>query len=437
MQVSVETTKGLERKLTVRLPAEQIQGAIDGRLDSIKSSVRLDGFRPGKVPFAVVKKRFGGQVRQEVLGEVIQSSLQEAIVSESLKPAGMPSVLPVEDDSIEEGGFVYAATFEVFPEFELTSVDSIEIECPTAEIVEMDIDTVIESLKKQKATWFDVEREAALGDQVNIDFDGTVDGAQIPGGKAENAPLELGSGSMIPGFEDQLIGVKKGDDKTIQVTFPEDYQSEELAGKQAEFAVHVHSVKEIQLLEIDEEFLKEFGVEEGGVEAFRKDITDNMSRQLEQILKKKLKEVVMSALVEANTVSIPNVMVADEIDRLRKQLMQKIRAPESNEMPGLDDELFREEATRRAKLGLVVAEVIKTAELKASADKVREMVENMATSYQQPEQIVSYYYQNQELLQNIEGLVLEQEVTDWVVSQCKVVDVPTTFQEVMNNTQAG
>ncbi len=222
MQVSVETSEGLGRKLTVRLPAERIQGAVDKRLKSIKGTVRLDGFRPGKVPFSVVKKRFGGQVRQEVLGEVIQSSFQEAVVSESLRPAGTPQILPLEDADLESGGFGYTATFEVFPEIELAPADVIEIERPVAEVVDDDVDTMINNLRKQRATWRDVDREAVLGDQLIIDFTSTVEGEDIAGGNAEKSALELGSGSMIPGFEDQLIGVVADGDKTVRVDFPYD-----------------------------------------------------------------------------------------------------------------------------------------------------------------------------------------------------------------------
>ena len=436
MQVSVETTEGLERKLTVRLPAEQIQGAVDERLHSIKGTVRLDGFRPGKVPFGVVKKRYGGQVRQEVLGEVIQSSFQEAVVSESLRPAGMPQIEPLEgDDQTDKEGFGYTATFEVYPEFELAPADGIEVERPVATVNEADVDDMIESLRKQSAEWKEVDRSAANGDQIIIDFTGSIDGEEFAGGKAEKSPLELGSGSMIPGFEDQLIGVKSGEDKTIQVTFPDDYQNEELADKQADFAIHVHAVNEAELPEVDEEFIKKFGVTEGGVEAFRKDITANMERELEQALQNSTKQAVMKALTEANTVSIPNSMVAEEINRIRQQMMQQMQMPEGAEMPNIDDELFRDEAERRVKLGLVVAEVIKEAELKASPEKVRETIEKMAASYQEPEQIVNYYYQNQEMLQNVEGLVLEQEVTEWVLSQCKVSEKTATFKEMMNSGQ--
>ena len=436
MQVSVETTEGLERKLTVRLPAEQIQGAVNERLNSIKGSVNLDGFRPGKVPFGVVKKRFGGQVRQEVLGEVIQSSFQEAVVNESLRPAGMPQILPIEDDQTEKDGFGYTAVFEIYPEFELAAVSDMEIERPVVEVTESDIDTMIENLRKQRATWTEVSREAALGDQVVIDFTGSMNGEEFAGGKGENTPLELGSGSMIPGFEDQLVGIKKEEDRTIKVVFPDDYQSDELAGNEAEFAIHCHAVNEAELPELDDEFIKAFGVEEGGAEAFRKDITKNMTGQLEQSVQSKTKEAVMAALSDANTVSIPNAMVVQEIERIRQQMAQQMQLPEGADMPVMEDDLFREEAERRVKLGLVVAEVIKVEELKASPEKVRETIEKMAASYQDPAQIVNYYYQNQELLQNVEGMVLEQEVTDWVVSQCKIIDKPATFQEMMSSGSA-
>ena len=434
MQVSVETSEGLERKLIVRLPAERIQGAVDERLHSMKGKVKLDGFRPGKVPFSVIKKRFGGQVRQEVLGDVIQSSFQEAIVSESLRPAGMPQILPLEDADLETGGFGYTATFEVFPEIELAPAEKIEIERIVAEVLDADVDTMIENLRKQRATWTDVERDAATGDQLIIDFTGTREGEEIVGGKGEKSTLELGSGTMIPGFEDQLIGVRANDDKTIEVTFPDDYQNEELAGKPVEFAVYVHSVKEAELPALEDDFFKGFGIDEGGLEAFREDIAGNMNRELEQTLQNKLKQAVMIGLAEANTVNIPNAMVSQEIVGIRKQMIEQMQIPEGGQAPVLDDDLFRGEAERRVKLNLVVAEVIKVAELKSDPGKVRETIEKMASSYQKPEQFVNYYYQNEELLQSVEMLVLEQAVTDWVLSQCKVTDKPTTFKEIMSSS---
>ncbi|MEM7207094.1 MAG: trigger factor [Pseudomonadota bacterium] len=438
MQVSVETTEGLERKLTVKLPAEKIQGAVDERLNSLKGNVRLDGFRPGKVPFSVVKKRFGGQVRQEVLGEVIQSSFQEAVVSESLRPAGAPMIHPIdEENDVEEGGFGYTAVFEVFPEFELTATEELEIERLSAEVSDEDVDGMIDNLRKQRAEWEEVERDAKDGDQIMIDFTGTVDGEEFPGGSAQNTPLELGSGRMIPGFEDQLIGVKPGDERTINVTFPDDYQSEELAGKAADFAIKVHAVKEANVPELDAEFVKAFGIEDGDLEKFRSDITSNMERELEQKIQASTKSAVIAALSEANDVEIPNAMITDEVKRMRDQLLAQMQIPEGGDAPDLDDELFRDEAQQRVKAGLVIAEVIRTAELQAEPDKVREAIEKMASSYQDPQQVVNYYYQNEELMRNVEGMVLEQSVTDWVVERCKVNDKPASFQEVMSAASVG
>ena len=436
MQVSVETTQGLERKLTIKLPADRVQGAVDQRLNSLKSTVRLDGFRPGKVPFSVLKKRFGGQVRQEVLGEVIQSSFQEAVTSESLRPAGMPDILPLEDEGLEEGGFGYTATFEVFPEFELTATEELEIERPVSELSDDDLNDMIENLRKQKAEWVDVERAAASGDQVIIDFKGSVDGEEFAGGSAEKTPLELGSNTMIPGFEDQLIGATVDEERVIDVTFPEDYQSEELAGKAAKFEIKVHEVKEAQLPELDDTFAKEFGIEDGDMEKFRADIRENMQRQLDERIQSRVKSAVMSALAEANSIDIPQAMVRDEIGRMRQQILQQFPQSEGSEPPALEDDLFRSEAEQRVKTGLVVAEVINTAELTADADKVREMIEQMAASYQEPQQVVNYYYQNEELLRNIEGAVLEQAVTEWVIERAKVTDKSLTFKELMNAAPA-
>lgn len=432
MQVSVEATEGLERKLKVQVPADRIDSAVDERLQSLSKSVRLQGFRPGKVPMKVVRTRFGAQVRQEVIGEVIQSSFQDAVVQEKLRPAGLPQIEPLELDAGAD--FSYTAVFEVYPEFELAATDSLEIEKPVAEVADADIDDMIESLRKQRTDWEDVERAAEDGDQLTIDFLGRVDGEEFAGGKADNVPLVLGSGSMIPGFEDQLVGASAGDEKTIKVSFPEDYRAEHLAGKEAEFDVKVHAVKASKLPEIDDEFVKAFGVEEGGVEALRDDIRKNMSRELEQAVAGRVKQQAMDGLLSLNEIALPKALVQEEIGRLRENIAGQM--PEGAGTDHLSDELFSNDAERRVRLGLIIAEVIKSAELKADPEKVREYVENLAASYQEPQQVIDYYYGNRELLQNVEGLVLEQAVTDWVVENAKVSEVSTTFKEVMNPAPA-
>jgi len=428
MQVSVEATEGLERKLKIQVPAERIDSAVNERLQSLSKTVRLQGFRPGKVPFRVVRTRFGAQVRQEVLGEVIQSSFQEAVVQEQLRPAGMPQIEPFNMDADKE--LAYTAVFEVYPDFELASVDDLEIERPVAEVAESDIDEMIDSLRKQRSEWEAVERAAEEGDQLTIDFVGSIEGEEFPGGKADNMPLVLGSGSMIPGFEEQLTGASAGDEHAVKVSFPEDYRAEHLAGKEAEFSVKVHAVKAPQLPEVDEEFAKSFGVEEGGVETLRADIRNNMNRELKQAVEARVKQQVMDGLVARNPIDLPKALVDEEVGRLRQNVAGQM--PEGASTEHLADELFTADAERRVRLGLVVAEVIKDAELKADADKVREYVENLAASYQEPQQVVDYYYDNRELLQNVEGLVLEQAVTDWVVARAKVSDVQTAFKDVMN-----
>ena len=454
MQVSVETTGGLERRLTVALPADDIESAVDERLRSLGRTVRMNGFRPGKVPFAVVKKRYEPQVRSEVLGSLINRSYQDALVQEELRPAGQPRIEPLEDDAgvVEAGdgeagqaggtpeagdgeaaGFRYTATFEVYPEFEPRYDASIEVVRPVVEVAESDIDEMLENLRGQRTEFVAVERAAADGDQVLIDFAGRIDGEAFDGGSAEKAPLTLGSNSFIPGFEEQLVGVSAGDEKTVTVTFPKEYQAEHLAGKEAAFDVVVHEVREPKLPELDEALVKSFGIEDGSIESLRADIRGNMERELKQRVDTRVKGQVMDGLVALNPIELPGALVDDEIGRQREQLMKQM--PEGSDASFLGDDLFREQAERRVRLGLVVGEIIQRRELKADAPAVRAQVERLASAYQDPQQVVDHYYANPELLRNIEGLVLEEAVTDAVLAVASVTDEPTTFKDIMNPPQ--
>lgn len=431
MQVSVETTQGLERKLTVQLPAQDIDSKVDERLASLKKSAKINGFRPGKVPMSVIRKRYAGQVRGEVLGDVINTSFYEAVSQEKLRPAGYPQITPVESEGSDQ--FVFDAVFEVYPEFEPANVEDLEIERSVVEVTEADVDDMLNTLQKQRAEWKEVDRAAANDDQIIIDFNGRMDGEEFAGGKADNAPLVLGSGSMIGGFEEQLAGVSSGDEKTIKVTFPEDYQAENLAGKEAEFDIKVHAVKESVLPEIDEEFARGFGVEDGSVDALRSDIRSNMERELKQALDNEAKKQVMDGLLDINDVQIPKALISEEIGRLKQQLVGQM--PEGFDTGALGDDMFTEDAERRVKLGLVIAELVKVNELKADPAKVREQIETIASSYQEPQQVIDYYNGNRELMQNVEGLVLEQEVCDWVVGKAKVSEHNKSFKDVMNKAQ--
>jgi trigger factor len=430
MQVSIETTEGLERRLTVGIPAERIDKEVNARLQKAAPNVRIDGFRPGKVPMKVIKQRFGAGVRQEVLGEVMSQTFYEAVQQEDLKPAGQPSIEP---KTIQEGkDFQYIATFEVYPEVSLASLDDLVVNKAVAEVTDADIDEMIETLCKQSGEWADVEREAADGDQVVMDYVGTKDGEEFEGGKAENSTLELGSNRMIPGFEDGLVGAKAGDERTLELTFPEDYHAEDLKGAAVEFKVTVHSVKEMQPAEVNEELFERFGVTEGGEENFRKELRSNMERELKNAIKGDVKNQVLEALIEKNEVQIPKALVAQEINVLRQQSMQQFGGAAANfDASMLPDELFSEQAERRVKLCLLMGEVIKDRDLKPEADKVREMIEEMASVYEDPEEVVNYYYGNEQQLASVEGAVLEDQVIDALIAEAGVNEESVSYKDAI------
>lgn len=431
MQVSIETTTGLERRLTVGVPAEQVDGEVENRLKQAAKTVHLNGFRKGKVPLKVVKQRFGAGVRQEVIGEVMSRSFYEAVQQEGVNPAGQPSIEPKEMGEGKELEFV--ATFEVYPEVELADVASIAVSKPVAEVTDKDIETMIETLRKQQGTFKNVRRKAVKENRLNIDFVGTKDGEEFEGGKAEGQELVLGSNSMIPGFEDGLIGAKKGEEVVLDLTFPEDYHAEELKGAAVQFTVKVNQVAALELPEMDEEFFKKYGVEEGGEDRFREEVRNNMERELKNAAKNKVKTQVMDGLLDANNVDLPKALVASEIEALRGQMMQQFGgAAENMDLKSiLPDDMFNEQAERRVALGLIVGELVKKEELKVDADAVKAMVEEMASTYQDPEEVVNYYYSNRELLAGVESAVLEDQVVDHILEKAKVEEVKSDYEEVI------
>lgn len=432
MQVSIQTTSGLERKLTVGIPAERVDSEVNSRLQKAAGNVKLDGFRPGKVPMKVMKQRFGAGVRQEVLQEVMNQSFSEAIVQEKLKPAGMPEIEP---KNLEAGSDLeYVATFEVFPEVEVQSFEGVVIERPVAVVTEADIDTMIETLRKQQATWETVERAAISGDTVNIDYAGTKDGEAFDGGSAEASDLELGSNRMIPGFEDGIVGLKAGDEKVLSLVFPDDYHAEELKGAAVEFAVKVNTISEQQLAELNDEFYKKFGVNEGGEERFRKDVSENMRRELEKAAKAKVKNQVMEALVEAHKdLQLPQALIKQEITALKGQMVQQFGgAAASLDIDSLlPDDMFVDQAERRVRLGLVLNELISNGEVVADPEKVKETIEGLASTYEDPEEVINYYYGNQQQLQEVQSMVLEETVVDNLLAQATVSEKECSYEEVM------
>lgn len=428
MQVSVEHKEGLERTLRVDIPADRIDGAVEERLGRLQKTAKLDGFRPGKVPYRVVRDRFGSQVRHEVLGELIQSTFQEAVGEHELHPAGAPQIDTPELDP-EAGGMSYTATFEVYPEVEPAPVEEIEVEKSVAEVTEADVDHMLETLRARRKEFEAVDRAAATGDQVLIDFIGYVDGEAFEGGSGEDAEVELGAGRMVDDFEEQLEGISAGEQRQVEVTFPENAGGE-LGGKEARFEVTAKEVREGRLPEVDEEFARAFGVESGSIDELRDGLRRNMERELSQTLRSQVKKQVMDALVERNPVDVPQRLVQDEIGRLREQMQERLGG--QMDASQLGDQLFEDEARRRVRLGLVLSELVRSNEISADAESVRAQIEEMAAGYEDPQQVAQYYYQNQEMMQGIEAMVVEEKVVDWVLERAQVTEQPTTFDALMN-----
>lgn len=431
MQVSVETTQGLERRLTITVSAESVDNAVKARLQQLAKTQRINGFRPGKVPVSVIKKRYGQAVRQEVAGDVMQQNFYQAIVQEKINPAGMPTFELTKDQDGEDLEFV--AKFEVYPEVEVKGVDEIELEKTVVEISDADLDNMMETLQKQHGEWKEVRRKARKDDRVVIDFVGTVDGVEFDGGKAEDFTLELGKNRMIPGFEEPLVGAKKGDEVTVDVTFPEDYHAEALKGKAAQFAVTVKNVEGLTLPKVDEEFAKLFGIEDGDVEALKAEVRKNMERELSTTLKNELKEKVIAKLLEKNELDVPAALIEQEINALREQARQRFSQQGGGaNLPELPGDLFKDNAKRRVTIGLLLGEIIKQNEIKVDQSKVDSLIETMASAYEDPQEVVEYYKNNRELMQQMQNVALEEQAIEWVVSKAKTTDVAKAFDEVMN-----
>jgi trigger factor len=429
MEVSVESTGILGRRMTVEIAATQIEDQIADRLKSLAKKIRMDGFRPGKVPVKVVKTRYGEQVRQEVLDEVLRQSLQDAITQKSLKLAGGPKIENINADPGQPLRFT--AEFEVFPEIQLAPLGEVKIERPTAEIEEQDIERMIETFRKQRVEWISVERAAQIDDQLTVDFEGSIDGEVFEGGEGTDVEIVLGSNRMIEGFESQLVGARSGEHRTIEVQFPDDYPGKVVAGKSAQFSVQVKVVAEASLPTVDEEFIRSFGVKEGGLDALHKELRQNMQRELETAIRRKVKERVMDALLQINTVELPNTLVEEQIDRMVAQASSQGRAKLDAKDPSVRNR-FQESARKSVGLGLISSELIQQHNLTATPEKVRETIATIATSYEDPEQVVQWYYNNKEAMSNIEASVIEEEVVDCVLEQAEIVHIPTTFAQIMD-----
>jgi trigger factor len=429
MQVTVETTAGLERKMRVVVPAETVEVQVTEKIKQTAQQAKINGFRPGKVPLREVKRRFGEGIRQEVSSEVIQSTYGEALQKEEITPAGMPKI---EEVKIEEGqDLEYTAVFEVFPEIEVSGLESIEVERLSSSIEDADLDKMIDTLREQRLAYAETDRAAAEKDQVNLDFDGYLGDEPFEGGKAEGTDLVLGSGSMIPGFEDGLVGLKAGEEKDLKVTFPENYQAENLAGQEVLFKIKVNKVSEPELPELNDEFFEQFDVKEGGMEAFREEVTNNMKRELDSAIKAKIKDQVMDGLSANNEVDLPQSLIEQEVNRMRQEAVQQFGGGAQLDPSMLPAEMFSEQAQKRVKLGLIVSAIVDKNSLEANAEKVRETIEEMASTYQEPEQVINYYYSNEQQLSQIQNMVLEEQIVDFVLESAQVTDKTVSYDDAV------
>ncbi|MXY14431.1 MAG: trigger factor [Proteobacteria bacterium] len=428
MQVSLETTGNLERRITVEVPGEKIQTAVEKKLQDMTRSVKLPGFRPGKVPLGVVRQRFGKQVRQEVLADTMQSSYREAIHQEKLRPVGTPRIERLGPEASQD--LKYAATFEVYPEIELADVSGFEIETAQAEVTDEDVDSMLEKLRGQKMRWRAVDRAAEKDNRVSIDFKGTLDGEAFPGGSQDDFAVVLGSQTLLPEFEQQLEGVKKGDTRQIEVGFPEDYRQPELAGKQAVFDVQVKKVETGSLPALDKHFVRELGIEDGKVETLNVQLRRNLEAELEQCKRTFDKNQVMQKLFESNQFELPAALLEQEVRSVFAQAMNNLNLEDESKLPKAQ---LEEQAKRRLSLGLIIGEIVRQNKIQLDSGRVNQQIDAIASGYDKPEDVVQYYRNSIEARAGIESQVMEEQVVDWVLEQAQRSTRSFTFDEMVNN----
>jgi trigger factor len=427
MMVTVESTGTLERRMRVELPAERIEKEIETRLRKVGQTVRIKGFRPGKIPAKVVRQRYGGQIRQEVLSELMQKSYSDAVIQENLSPAAQPKIVPEMTGSGKD--FAYVATFEVLPEVKLKDLDKIEVEKPEVEIKDDDREDMILNLRKQKATWEAVERAAREGDRVIVDFDGTLDGAPVKGGKGSEVPVVLGQGQMLPDFEKALYGVQPDAEKSFKVKFPKDYHAEDLAGKKVDFQIRVHRVEEEKLPPLDDSLAELYGVEDGGLEQLRADVVSNMEREASEKVKADVKEQAMNALLELNPIEIPHSLIHQEMHARQHEAMRRLGIEDHDKAPPIEN--FRPGAERSVRLGLLMRQLVEDKGITVDPERVKLKIEEICSGYEQAEEMVASYLANPQVMTQIEPIVLEEQAVDWLVQQGKVKTRKVGFGKYM------
>ncbi|HEY6281024.1 MAG TPA: trigger factor [Burkholderiales bacterium] len=429
----MENLGQLQRRLNVAVPLDKIDSEVESRLKHLTRTMKLHGFRPGKVPLKVIAQQYGAQVRQEVLGDALQKSFSEAVRERNLRVAGYPK-FEAKPPQAGNQQFEYTATFEIYPEVKLGDISGTKISRPVVEVGEEQVAKTLELMRKQRTSYQAVERHAKERDQVTLDFHGTVAGEEFAGGQGKDLALVLGEGRLLPDFEKQIAGLRANETKAFELTFPEDYHGKKVAGKTASFEVTLKRVAEPKLPEINVEFAKNFGVQDGDLEKLQRDIKDNLLGEVKTRAQARIKDQAMQALLNATQIELPQSLVDMEIRRLMENTRKDLesRGVKTQDAPMLHD-LFQERAKRRVNLGLIIAELIKIHDLRPKPEQVRTIIEEYAQSYEHPDQVVKWYYSAPERLNDIEALVLEDNVVEWVMKQSKVEDKPMGFDELMGN----
>ncbi len=428
MMVSVETLPGLERRIEVSVPATRVRQQVDARLLKVSRTVRIKGFRPGKAPIHVVRKHYGREVREEVVSDLIRETFAEALRQEKLQPAGGPRIEAKKTG--EPDDLRYTATFEVYPQIALKDPAGIRLIRPSAAVAEGDVDAMIESLRRQRPDWTEVARGSVNGDRITMDFEGRIGGEAFEGGKSENLVVVLGTGRLLPDFEQGVIGAAAGEKREFDLRFPDDYQASHLAGKSARFQVIVRKVEESRLPEVDDAFCQAFGVGEGGIAALRTEVRENMERELAQAVQARLKSQVMEQLLAANPVAVPKALVEAEIRDMQVELLRRSGSRDARQLP--PRESFESGARRRVALGLILNEVIRHAGIQANSAQVQKRLDELVATYSDPDEARRQYLQNEAATRQLQMAVLEDQAVDWVVNAAAVTDQPATFKDIMN-----
>lgn len=437
LDVAVNVISDKQTQLTVKVPVGTIQSKVESRIRSLAKTAKIDGFRKGKVPVSHIRAQYGAGIQQEIINDVIRDTVFQVLADKKVRAVGVPSI---DDVKLENDFLVYQASVETMPEVQVKGLDEIEVERQMATVSDSDVDTMIENLQKQRQTFETKDGELGDGDEATFDFEGSIDGEKFEGGSAENFRLVIGSGQMIPGFEDGMKGMKAGEERAIKVTFPEDYQAENLKGKEADFKITLKEVKEAKLPELNDEFFELFGVTEGGLDKLKTDVRKNMEREIKNAARNQVKQAAFDALVDKNEFDVPNAMLATEIDRQRNLMLQRFAQqfganPNTFDKNMLPDELFEDQALRAVRLGVLVGQIIDKQKLEVDQERVTAFIAEAAENYEDPNEVIEYFTNDKQERAGIEAVVLEDQVVEYILSQAKVTDKEVKYQDLLATAQ--